>query len=81
MKKAFRLYQRDNGVFYIQNNSTREQRSLKTADKDKAKKLLRTWNETRDIAGEMHEILVNISFLSSTFVSGLMKRKGCGSIR
>jgi integrase len=48
MKKAYRLYQRQNGVFYLENNGTGEQRSLKTRDKEKAGKLLKAENESRE---------------------------------
>lgn len=40
IKKRFRLFQRANGVFYIQDNQTGEQRSLKTRDKKVAGEFL-----------------------------------------
>ena len=46
MKKAYRMYKRGN-VYYIQNNQTREQRSLGTTDKETAQKLLDTENQAR----------------------------------
>src|SRR4051794_18644270 len=40
MKSAYRLFERkQSGVYYIQNNSTREQRSLGTTDREEAKRL------------------------------------------
>src|ERR1035437_1312139 len=46
MKKAYRMYKRGN-VYYIQNNQTREQRSLNTTDKETAQRLLDTENQAR----------------------------------
>ena len=46
MKKAYRMYKRGN-VYYIQNNQTREQRSLGTTDKETAQRLLDTENQAR----------------------------------
>lgn len=48
MKKAYRMFRRSNGVFYLQNNQTLEQTSLKTKDKDEATKLLNVRNDLRD---------------------------------
>ena len=56
MKTAFRLYQRDNGVYYLENNSTGEQRSLKTKDKDVAKDLLKIENDKRKNAAMNMEL-------------------------
>lgn len=49
MKNAYRIYPRkqSNGVYYIQNNSTGEQRSLKTKDRAKAEALLKKENDAR----------------------------------
>jgi integrase len=48
MKTAYRLFKRKrSGVFYIQNNSTREQRSLGTKDKEQAKRLFESENNAR----------------------------------
>jgi integrase len=48
MKSAYRLFKRErSGIFYIQNNSTREQRSLKTKDKEAATRLWESENNAR----------------------------------
>ena len=48
MKPAYRLFKRQrNGVYLIQNNSTGEQRSLRTKDKDEANRLLEAENNAR----------------------------------
>jgi hypothetical protein len=48
MKSAYRLFKRTrSGVYYIQNNSTREQRTLGTKDKETAKRLWETENNAR----------------------------------
>jgi hypothetical protein len=48
MKSAYRLFERKrSGVFYIQNNSTGEQRSLGTKDKEVAKRLWESENHAR----------------------------------
>ena len=48
MKKAYRMYKRKRtGVFYIENNSTREQRSLGTTDKEQAKRLFDAENQAQ----------------------------------
>jgi len=39
MKKAYRLFKRRNGVYYLHENSTNKQVSLRTRDKDEAKRL------------------------------------------
>jgi hypothetical protein len=45
MKSAYCLYRRKRtGVFYVENNQTREQKSLGTSDKGEAKKLLDAMN-------------------------------------
>lgn len=45
MKKKYRLYRRNNGIFYLENTSTGKQRSLRTAERNKAEKLLFAENE------------------------------------
>ncbi len=48
MKSAFRLFKRNrSGVYYIQNNSTGEQRSLGTKDREAAKLLWECENNAR----------------------------------
>jgi integrase len=48
LKKRFRLFQRANGVFYIENNETGEQRSLKTRQKMVAEEFLNRENQRYD---------------------------------
>lgn len=51
MKSSYRLYKRRRtGVYYLQNNHTKEQRSLRTADKATAERLLNAENEAREPA-------------------------------
>ena len=46
MKTAYRLYRRNRtGVYYLQNNRTREQQSLGTTDKGQAKRILDAKNQ------------------------------------
>jgi hypothetical protein len=47
MKKAYRMFKRGNNYYYIQNNQTREQRSLGTTDKEEAQRLLDAENQAR----------------------------------
>jgi hypothetical protein len=48
MKPAYRMFKRkDRPNYYIQNNSTREQRCLHTSDKNEAKRLLDAANQAR----------------------------------
>ena len=48
MQKAYRMYRRKRtGVFYLQNNRTREQESLRTADKIEAQRLLDAKNQAQ----------------------------------
>jgi hypothetical protein len=49
MKQAFRMFKR-RGVYYIQNNQTGEQKSLRTADKNEAKRLFEARNQARQPA-------------------------------
>ena len=57
MKPSYRLYLRKRtGVYYLQNNSTREQRSLRTTDEATALKLLRAENQPREQASLNMEI-------------------------
>jgi integrase len=57
MKPTYRLYQRKStGVYYLQNNSTREQRSLHTKDEATALKLLSAENQPREQASLNMEI-------------------------
>jgi hypothetical protein len=46
MKQAFRLFKRS-GVYYVQNNQARVKKSLRTTDKNEAKRRLQAYNETR----------------------------------
>lgn len=45
MQQKFRLYQRKNGVFYVQDNQSGGQQSLKTTDRAQAERLWRARNE------------------------------------
>jgi len=47
MKQAYRLFRRRGGVYYAQNNSTGEQKSLKTKDEQEAARLLDVHNSTK----------------------------------
>jgi hypothetical protein len=49
MKSAFRMFKR-NGVYYVQDNATNAQTSLRTTDKAEAKRLLEARNQTRQPA-------------------------------
>jgi hypothetical protein len=44
MNTAYRMFKRRNGVFYIENNETGKQESLRTSDKHEAGKLLSAKN-------------------------------------
>lgn len=49
MKTSYRLYKRGRtGSYYLQNNHTKEQRSLRTSDKATAERLLNAENEARE---------------------------------
>ncbi|HEY0548758.1 MAG TPA: hypothetical protein VGF13_04095, partial [Verrucomicrobiae bacterium] len=45
MMQKFRMYQRGNGRFYIEDNATGKQESLGTSDKTEALRLLMAKNE------------------------------------
>jgi hypothetical protein len=45
MLNKYRLFQRANGVFYLQDNEFGKQRSLRTKDRKAAEKLLHAGNE------------------------------------
>ena len=45
MKCKYRLFQRNNGIFFIQNNSTGRQESLRTRDKEAARRIFNAKNE------------------------------------
>ena len=45
MKCKYRLFQRNNGIFFIQNNSTGRQESLRTRDKEAARRIFHAKNE------------------------------------
>jgi len=47
MKNAYRFFKGKSGYFYIQENSTGRQKSLKTTDRREAEKLLNAANEAR----------------------------------
>jgi len=48
MQKAYRMYRRERtGVYYLQNNQTREQQSLRTTDKAEAQRLLDAKNQAQ----------------------------------
>ncbi len=40
MKTAYRMFKRRKGVFYIENNTTEKQESLRTRDRQGAERLL-----------------------------------------
>jgi hypothetical protein len=45
MKRKYRLFQRRNGIFFIQNDATGKQESLRTRDKEIARRLFHAKNE------------------------------------
>jgi len=45
MKCKYRLFQRNNGIFFIQNNATGRQESLRTRDKEAARRIFNAKNE------------------------------------
>ena len=45
MKCKYRLFQRNNGIFFIQNNTTGRQESLRTRDKEAARRIFNAKNE------------------------------------
>ena len=47
MKKTYRMFKRAHGVYYLQNNETKEQFSLKTESKEEAEELLKIKNKGR----------------------------------
>jgi hypothetical protein len=47
MKRAYRMFKRDNGNFYVQENGTYIQKSLKTKDPIEAERLFHALNESR----------------------------------
>jgi hypothetical protein len=48
VKSRFRMFQRQGGVFYWQDNETKQQGSLGTKDKHSAQKLLHAKNEAHE---------------------------------
>jgi integrase len=46
MKQAYKLFRRRGGVYYAENNSTGEQKILRTRDRHEAKRLLDAYNST-----------------------------------
>lgn len=48
MKAKYRLYQRDNGVFYLEDTESKRQESLKTRDKAAAERLYHARNEAHE---------------------------------
>ena len=45
MKALYRLFKRSNGVYYVENNQTGKQSSLKTRDRSEAEQLLNARNQ------------------------------------
>jgi len=45
MKSQYRLFKRNNGIYFIQNNATRKQESLRTRDKIAAQRIFNAKNE------------------------------------
>jgi hypothetical protein len=45
MKNAYRMFKRNSGVYYLENNETKKQYGLKTTDGQAAEKLLRAYND------------------------------------
>ncbi len=48
MKRQYRLFQRNSGIFFIQNNTTGKQESLKTRDKTAARRIFNAKNEASE---------------------------------
>lgn len=48
MKRQYRLFQRNSGIFFIQNNTTGRQESLKTRDKAAARRIFNAKNEASE---------------------------------
>ena len=48
MKRKYRLFQRSNGIFFIQNNVTGRQKSLRTQDKEAAPWTFHAKNEAQE---------------------------------
>jgi integrase len=48
MKRQYRLFQRRNGIYFIQNNTTGRQESLKTRDKNAARRIFNAKNEAHE---------------------------------
>jgi len=47
VKNAYRMFKRNNGIYYIQHSETNEQRSLKTNDAQEANRLFNAANQAR----------------------------------
>ena len=47
MKQKYRIYRRDNGIFYLENTETGEQKTLKTKDRKTAKELQAAENKSQ----------------------------------
>ena len=45
MKTRYRLFQRNSGIFFVQDNATGRQESLKTRDKSAARRIFNVKNE------------------------------------
>ena len=45
MKMKYRLFQRNSGIFFIQDNTTGRQESLKTRDRETARRIFNARNE------------------------------------
>jgi hypothetical protein len=48
MKRQYRLFQRSSGIYFIQNNATGRQESLKTRDKTAALRIFNAKNEAHE---------------------------------
>jgi hypothetical protein len=48
MKRKYRLFKRNTGIFFIQNNATGKQESLKTRDKTAAQRIFNAKNEAHE---------------------------------
>jgi hypothetical protein len=48
MKTQYRLFQRSSGIYFIQNNATGKQESLKTRDRATARRIFNAKNEAHE---------------------------------
>src|SRR5690349_1037699 len=53
MRQCYRLFQRKNGIWFLENRQTRQQESLRTRDKDAATRLFHGRNEAAATPGAL----------------------------